>query len=284
MSEANSVELSYRNPASILHFFAARRGTRIVIRDSDNPAYDFFKLWCTEASHIGRNGSGGPTWLGIKGNKRVAPLAAGNNLFRIVSFHTDDALYTAAAAKLRASAEALSLPFHIEIVPAGRTWERTCSFKAKFIQDMWRGSDIPIVWLDADATLNRFPALFSVINADFAAYKRRWSIKAGTLYFGKTELADTLLAGWVARCEADPDQWDQISLDLAWAEIASRAPLRTVWLPETYCWKFDKPDKSNDAVILQWQASRNVANDKKTFPSPKSNKTFIRARRASRTS
>jgi SAM-dependent methyltransferase len=121
---------------------------------------------------------------------------------------------------------------------------------------MWRAEDQPIVWLDADATVEATPSLFSVIDADFAAHKwNGWKLAGGTLYFGKTELAGALIDRWVARCQADPLTWDQTHLQSAWCDIASETPLRTVWLPRSYCQIFDSSQKE-PPIILHWQASR----------------------------
>ena len=250
------MQVSIRDPLSIGRFLAARSGEPILISDSDNPLYDAIKRFCTEISIVGRQNGVGPIWRGIKGRNQPIEYPAGNKPFRIVSFHTDDELYTAAAAKLKASADALSIPVHIETVSSRGSWEGNCAFKAEFVRDQWNRSDVPIVWVDADATLNTFPSLFAAVDTDFAIYKRdRWSFNSATLYFGRSPAAAALLDRWVDHCRRNPNQRDQVSLDHAWAEITRVPPLRTVWLPESYCGVFDRAG-ADKAIIIQWQASR----------------------------
>ena len=209
---------------------------------------------------------------GIKGRNEPIEYAPGNNPFRIVSFHTDDEIYTAAAARLRASADRLSIPVHIETVSTRGSWEKNCAFKSEFIRDQWHKSDVPVVWLDADATVNAYPSLFATLDADFAVHKRDgWNFGGGTLYFGRSPPAAALLTRWVDHCQRNPTQVDDISLDDAWAEITRDMPLRTTWLPKTYRWSFDLPD-ADKAFIVQWKASRQA----RAFALSQREKTLLR--------
>ncbi len=266
------MDISIRDPFSIGRFLVARRGEPIVILNSDNPLYDVIKRFCTEISLVGRQEGVGPTWRGVKGRNEPIEYPPGSKPFRIVSFHTDDEIYTAAAARLKASADRLSIPIHIETAPSRGSWERNCAFKAEFVRDQWRNSDLPIVWLDADATLNADPSLFAALDADFAIYKSGgWEFRGGTLYFGRSPAAAAILDRWIKHCRNNPTQWDQVSLDYAWAEITREQPLRTVWLPENYCWRFYQEGRDK-AVIIQWVASRQA----KALAPAKKDRTLLR--------
>jgi len=185
--------------------------------------------------------------------------------FQIVCFHTDDEQYTEAATRLLASARRFGLSIKVETIPSGRAWELNCAYKANFIRSAWRQSSQPVVWLDADATVEAFPDLFERIDADYAVHRwGGWKTASGTIYFGKSLEAGELLDHWVERCEADPATWDQIHLESAWADVSRRRPLKTVWLPRSYCHIFDK--KSTSApVITHWQASRSLKKQKKNL-------------------
>ncbi|WP_196207539.1 class I SAM-dependent methyltransferase [Citrobacter sp. Res13-Sevr-PEB04-36] len=123
---------------------------------------------------------------------------------------------------------------------------------------------MPVVWLDADATLERKPELFSSLNADFAIHKWTWDIEnpdsgwqfaSGTLYFGKTDLAGKLLKQWVLRCHSDPFTWDQEHLSSAWCDINCLHPLKTFFLAREYL-QIDGATEFSPPVIKYWQASR----------------------------
>ena len=246
------------DPLSIGRFLVAKRGEPVVIQDSDNSLYDIIKLCCTEISLVGRKEGVGPIWRGVKGRNQPIEYPPANRPFRIITFHTDDQLYTAAAARLKASADRLSIPVHIETVPSRGSWEENCAFKAEFVRDQWRNVDVPIVWLDADATLNAYPSLFASLDTDFAINKNRgWIFAGGTLYFGRSPAAQVLLDRWVYHCRANPHRSDDLSLDYAWAEITRESPLRTVWLPQSYRWRSTRPG-ADQAIVVQWKASRHV--------------------------
>ena len=142
------------------------------------------------------------------------------------------------------------------------SWEHICSFKARFIQNQWESSNIPIVWLDADATLEAYPEIFAHLNCDLGIYKfPSGNFATGTIYFGKSPLAKKLIDRWVFRCTTDPYTWDEISLRYAWYDINKSLPLKSVWLPTSYLSVFDNPYLAVDnPVVMHWQASRTAEN------------------------
>ena len=267
------MHVSISDPLSIGRFLVAKRGEPVVILDSDNPLYDIIKIFCTGTSIVGRQEGVGPIWRGVKGRNEPIDYLPANRPFRIVSFHTDDEIYTAAAARLKASADRRSIPVHIETVPSRGSWEENCNFKAEFIRDQWRNFDVPIVWLDADATLNSYPSLFTTLDADFAINKNRGYIfSGGTLYFGRSPAAQVLLDRWVHHCRANPYGSDDFHLNYAWAEITRELPLRTVWLPESYRCSYTRAGAAQ-AIIVQWNAAQQA---KKSRVVSHKGETFLR--------
>lgn len=217
-----------------------------------------------------------PADFAIKGfigrdiDKRAEPhdvvdgLVSAIHPYRVVSFFTVDNEYADHAARLRATLENFGIDHVLQPVEGSGRWELNCAYKARFIYEQWLLSDRPIVWLDADATVEALPDLFSALDADVALHKwtwnhaeqdRGWEFCSGTLYFGKTELAGELLRQWMLRCDADPMTWDQVHLSSAWCDIASIKPLKTSWLPRSYLHIDGAPD-AETAVIRHWQASR----------------------------
>ncbi|MBX3583661.1 MAG: class I SAM-dependent methyltransferase [Rhizobiaceae bacterium] len=202
--------------------------------------------------------------------------------YKVVSFYTEDNEYKDHAARLQTSLERFGLPYSLSSKKSKGTWEFNCAYKAQFMREQWEQSDVPIVWLDADATVVADPVLFRSIDADFGIHKwEGMEFASGTLYFGKSPLAKRLIDQWAIRCEADPATYDQVHLHSAWCDINSIAPLKTIWLPRTYLDIFDKPVESG-AVIRHWQASRSSKKDGRTTARerPSLNKSGHRARHA----
>jgi SAM-dependent methyltransferase len=208
----------------------------------------------TQAAFIGRSPEEGRDFINVLGG--VLPRGS-QHPFKIVSFFTEDNEYAEHAERLKASLEALNLPHEIVAFRSDPAWELTCAKKARFVRDQWHASDVPIVWLDADATVEQYPTLFGAIDADFAVHKwNGWQLGSGTVYFGRSNLARDLIDQWVIRSTADPATWDQVHLESAWCDISAKAPLRTVWLPRSYLQIFDASTQGLESVIKHWQASR----------------------------
>lgn len=176
--------------------------------------------------------------------------------YKVVCFYTRDNEYAEIVKNLEASLNKFNIQHKLVPIESVGAWELNCALKAKFIQQQWEESDIPIVWIDADATVEKYPEIFPSLDCDFALHKwDDWQFSSGTMYFAKTQLAKKLIDQWVVRCEADPVNWDQVSLQSAWCDISSVLPLRTVWLPRSYYAIFDAGGVE-ETVIKHWQASR----------------------------
>lgn len=180
----------------------------------------------------------------------------GNQSFKVVSFYTENNEYLEHAKRLRASLNKYQIDHDLCAIRDDGVWESVCARKAKFVQECWRSSELPIVWIDADATVESFPELFRDLDADFAIHKwNGWQFASGTIYFGKTAVAEELIECWVRRCEADPITWDQTHLQSAWCDVAARQVIRSFWLPRSYSQIFDATEEGTP-VVKHWQASR----------------------------
>jgi SAM-dependent methyltransferase len=189
-------------------------------------------------------------------HRKIAETSHKPKPFKVVSFFTENNEYAEHAARLRSTLESFHLEHELHPVRDDGPWEFLCARKARFVRERWQASDVPIVWLDADATVESFPALFGQLDADFAIHKwNGWQFASGTIYFGKTALAEGLIEQWVRRCEADPVTWDQTHLQSAWCDVAVSQNIRTFWLPRSYCQIFDSSEEDTP-IIKHWQASR----------------------------
>lgn len=176
--------------------------------------------------------------------------------YKVVSFYTQGNAYEQYAERLRQSLLKHDIPHELTPVSIAGNWERICAHKSTFIREKWHQSPLPIVWLDADATVEQKPTLFDEIDSDFAIHKwDGWQFATGTIYFGKSEAVKKLLDQWVLRCEAAPDTWDQIHLQSAWCDISALFGINATWLRRSYCQIFDQA-ASEPPVIKHWQASR----------------------------
>lgn len=223
----------------------------IILRDANNPERDADKFALYEVAHIG---GPEPLWIGTQ--TPSAPADTGGSEPVFICFYTRNTAYEGLAQRLRLSLEKYGLDYKIVAVDTMGSWEHNCAYKARFVREQWGELGRPVVWLDADATVESDPVLLRRCGADFAVSKTHgWEFGSGTVFFGATPAAGRLLDRWVLRCEADPLLWDQMHLDAAWADIASEEALITQWLPKSYLYIFDH-ERDVAPVITHWQASR----------------------------
>lgn len=259
-------------------------GGRVFLHDAQRPWYDEGKHGWVEHGHIGScpeypiahlwwGGTDGPG--SSPGAREALPL--------IVSFYTVGTPYEEEARHLIDSCKRLGLDHDIRGVPPQGPWVVNCAHKAAFISERWYEHRRPILWVDADGVMRSPPELLAAADADFAVHKRDGgAFRSGTIYFGSSPLAEELLGRWHRRCKEQPLVWDQVSLDLEWEAMVRDRPLRTLWLPASYCKVTG--ESAIDPVIEQSLAStRHRAAEGDTVRAAQTpHPTVLRARRASR--
>lgn len=168
--------------------------------------------------------------------------------------------------RLRRSMVRHGLEYEITEVPNLGSWQRNTQHKAVVIRDaMGRYPGRPVVYVDIDAEITRYPAEFfrpSFIDAhDFAVHWRKGrgmaELLSGTLWLRNNSASRALVAAWIEENRRCPDVFDQRNLAKVWEKWRSRG--RWVDLPADYCAIFDK-GMSTDPVILHHQASRTLKN------------------------
>jgi hypothetical protein len=205
------------------------------------------------------------TCEGASMDKRKSPI--------VVSFYTKHTPYEKEVENLISSLERWEIKYDVRGLSAGANWQVNCNMKATFCRDLMAERERSIIWLDADAVVERYPSLFWKLDQhyDFAICPKgpRLETKflSGTLWFNYTDASRRLLDAWVRACEKPRHQWsgkerntpDQVFLHTAWRHVnavPSPHPLRTFWLPQSYCAIFDKPLLENEPpVIIHYQAS-----------------------------
>ncbi|MCK4873045.1 MAG: methyltransferase domain-containing protein [Phycisphaerales bacterium] len=193
--------------------------------------------------------------MSLQRHDSLTPTARATDAPLVISFYTRDTIYEEEAASLIASCRALDLECDVRAVDSLGSWVVNCAHKPAFIAARQREHNRPILWVDADAVVNRPPNLLASTDADFAVYRLPdGSFASGTVFFGTTEAADALLQAWVRLCDADPTELDQVHLATAWQQVSASRDITTLWLPEQYTKVFDQ--SLTDPVIEHFQASR----------------------------
>lgn len=206
----------------------------IVIPFGEDPAFDFLKSKLTEFGTVGASSEGPHElwWGGL--DWRVPGDDPRPDALRIVSCHPrtvgDLHVY-----HLRRSLERLGLSFEIEPIDTRHRASLSAGEKADFIMRQWQQHAAPLLFVETDVMLQSVPKLPMLTGCDFAVHKwNGWEMSARTLYFGRSEPAETMLRTWQEMASSCPDVWDGYLLDQAWSLTSSQMPLDTVWLPRSY--------------------------------------------------
>ena len=183
----------------------------------------------------------------------------------ITSFYTEGTGYEQEADRLRKSLEALDdVEWFIDSVPNLGSWEKNASYKANFMRDMLDKFQRPVVWVDADAVVHSYPALFDEIEADIAAHYLTWNefgrvmeggLRSGTLYLEPTEATNKLIKQWLENNQLKPNvSFPQSNLHDA---VEQTPELRVYKLPREYCCIVGWAEHYHiTAVVEHFQASR----------------------------
>ncbi len=189
-----------------------------------------------------------------------------------VACYTIDTPYAEEAAKLRASLEAHGLEHDVEGYESRGSWLANCHYIPIFCRKMLekhRGQSV--VYLDADAVVQRFPALLFQVDhdrkVDFAVHhlprpdwKPPGELLDGTMYLRDADATRRLLDAWVLLDEAAFPRgvFEQKVLE----DLLPKFKIRWQELPPEYCFIFDNKVQTKAAreepSIVHYQASRRL--------------------------
>lgn len=194
-------------------------------------------------------------------------------LFTVYSFYTEDTPYQDVINKyLLASVEKFKSAFTTKILIAKNyhNWEKNVAQKPLMILNILNKNEDSIVFVDADATIERYPQLFHDIPDEYDIafhtldwntwYKNKSDVKellTGTMYFRNRQIVKDLCAEWYAKAE-DGNCWEQKILE----NIIRKYPLKIYDLPISYCYIQTLPRgqepyvKVELPVIIHHQVSR----------------------------
>lgn len=174
----------------------------------------------------------------------------------VVSFCTAGTPYELEIETLKASCDRFGIEGYFATVPSNGSWVKNCALKGPFIDSCLKKFQKPILWLDADAEILKFPSLLGELNCDFAAYKPR-HLLSGTLFFAYSQSAIKLVDSWSSLCVRRSTQWDQRLLENVLKSMERNVEFLN--LPQGYCKIFDRqwqPDSDPTEFIIHRQASR----------------------------
>jgi len=170
----------------------------------------------------------------------------------VISYYTKDTGYEKEIQGLIDSLRRFNLERDIQGIDDLGGWQKNTHYKARFIKAMLEKHKRPVLWLDSDAIIRRYPFLFNDLDADMACYfKSGQELLTGTIYFSNSEKALGLINRWIRINNARPQIWEQRNLQ----GIIKDWDGKIKELPPAYCKIFDTMSVDKP-VIEHFQASR----------------------------
>ena len=176
-----------------------------------------------------------------------------------VNFYTGDNGYRKYSDKLIKSLKKFNLPYYIiEINSNGHKWTRICQQKPYILLEvMNKYPNKNVVWIDADAIIEKEPELFKNINKSLGVhYTGGNEFNSAVLFFKNNDISRNIIDDWIRENNKNNNSWDQVTLGKV---VKNKYKNQEYKLPKEYCSIFDRKDYQNiDRVISQWQASRKL--------------------------
>ena len=191
----------------------------------------------------------------------------------IVSYYTVGTGYEKEIENLKRSLNLFELPHHIEGIKSQGSWIKNVHYNNELILkafDMF--PDKAIVSLDADAVIERYPALFDTLDCDFAAHMHTWKsgrieLLCSTMYWQGNATTRAFLAGVIERHRQYPGETQQPGMLATLKAWENR--IKFVTLPPQYARIFDLMESTKYPVINQYQASRRFRKEVNRAGAPK---------------
>ena len=196
---------------------------------------------------------------------------------KIISYYTKDTPYEDVMNdNLLPSLKKWNLDYEIKAYADRGNWSNNTAIKSEFIEEMLIKHKQPVVFLDCDATIEKYPSLLYEIPKDvdlgfhhfnwFGFWRGQWENKtniqllSGTMYWAYNEKVLNLIDGWMLKIKENPHMWEQVTLQKI---VYARNDLKIFDIPQEYCCvvrqDYTVPDFIKDPIIIHWQASRKYA-------------------------
>lgn len=174
----------------------------------------------------------------------------------IVSGFTKDTPYEIEAKNLQATLEAHGLPFDITGIKAKDSWRDNCRAMNHVILDAFeKHPDKDIIWLDADARVRKYPALFDDYRYDIGLYFPMWppnsgkiECRTGTIYFKNTQPVRDFFRDYVNELAAVESDFEP---EKRFGELVKESGLNyDSYFPGEYCMIFHGGLKNVDQSMF----------------------------------
>jgi hypothetical protein len=185
----------------------------------------------------------------------------------IATFWTPN--YAPLSVEFMGDIDRLQLPVRAEAIPKMGSYPAQMR-KATYILETMDTYGLPVIWVDIDARIRRWPDLFDSLaeTADLSAYRtsaisdrpdrrtRLYGLNTSTIFINMTEPGRKFLQAWAHHCLKPGYKMDQ---EAACGALLQYRPPRCVDLPQGYAKIFDRkwqPGEEQTIYIEQFQASR----------------------------
>lgn len=194
-------------------------------------------------------------------------------MFKIISYYTKENGYEKIARDyLIPTLNRYELDYYIEAIDNLGNWNVNTRYKVKFIKRMLNKYKNPVVFLDVDAQILKYPKLFFELKGyDLALHYLNWAKNwknrpskrrdalSGTLYLDYNEKVLSFLDEWKVENTKD-SRWEQQNMQ---AVLERRKDLKVYKLPYSYATIVNYDNKipkhmisKDEVVILHNQKSR----------------------------
>ena len=132
----------------------------------------------------------------------------------------------------------LNLPFYAKRIPCDN-YQKNINYKPQFIKHCLRKWKRPVVYIDSDMRIVRYPLLFdNLSNTDFMALNWRndgtFETSGGIFYFNNTLPAKRLLDCWISELAKNQGKADDRVLAMVIAKHNVINWCKCTWLPKSY--------------------------------------------------
>lgn len=132
----------------------------------------------------------------------------------------------------------LNIPFYAKRITCDN-YQKNINYKPRFIKHCLQKWKRPIVYIDCDMRILKYPTLFdNTSNNDFMAINWRnngtFETSGGVFYFNNTVPAKQLLGLWIKQLEHERGKADDRVLAMVVAKHRVTDWCKCAWLPKTY--------------------------------------------------
>ncbi len=193
----------------------------------------------------------------------------------IIGYATEGSQYVAHAEEMARTAAFFGFDVRIEKTKDTGSWAGNTYQKAGVILEALERFNRPVVYLDADARIRRYPSFLDAQMADLSFVRINWAnygghsrkdeeLLTGAIGAKPTKAVKAFLRKWdeALREEAaghSPKNlpWEQVVLDRLVSEGAAKG-IKLGSIPNEYCWISNFMQETERPVIEQLQASRQL--------------------------